>query len=92
MGENAKQGQTGTLSRQKIREQAELHTKAFKSKNKKERVKKQLNTLKIKQPKVSMGGKKTHVISQFIFLTLGPNLVAAKNGLIKGHAERGHLL
>lgn len=55
MGESAKQGQSGIMSRQKLREQAELHSKMMKSNNKKERMKKQLAAIKIKQPKVKFG-------------------------------------
>lgn len=52
MGEKSKEGQIGSWSRQKLREQAEVHSKTLKTKNKKERMKKQLAAVKIKQPKV----------------------------------------
>ncbi|KAK3927731.1 RNA-binding protein 28 [Frankliniella fusca] len=58
MGETAKQGQVGVMSRQKLREQAELQSKMMKSKNKKERSKKQLAAVKIKQPKQKMAKPK----------------------------------
>ena len=52
VGEKAKEGQSGIMSRQKLREQAELHNQMLKTKNKKERMKKQLAAIQIKQPKV----------------------------------------
>lgn len=58
MGESAKHGQSGIMSRQKLREQAELQVKTLKSKSRKERMKKQLAAIKIKQPKQKMAQPK----------------------------------
>lgn len=53
MGETGKQGQSGIMSRKKLRAQAELQSEMTKLKNKKDRKKQQVSSnMKIKQPKV----------------------------------------
>lgn len=52
MGVTAKEGQSGIMSRKKLRAQVELQAETSKAKSKRERKRKQLNAIKIKQPKV----------------------------------------
>ncbi|KAE8745325.1 hypothetical protein FOCC_FOCC008011 [Frankliniella occidentalis] len=84
MGETAKHGQSGIMSRQKLREQAELQTKSMKTKNKKDRSKKQLAALKIKQPKQKMA-KPKDLRKEDNFSKLVNNY---KNKLVSSEVER----
>ncbi|XP_034241050.1 RNA-binding protein 28 [Thrips palmi] len=58
MGETSKPGQSGIMSRKKLRAQVEQQAEATKAKNKRERKRQQLEAVKIKQPKQKMNKPK----------------------------------